>query len=240
MILALLGSAVFVNSVKAQDKDRKVYDFTDVKIQPAYPGGVAKFYQYLAKAIKYPEAAQKNKTQGKVFLSFVVEKDGSLTDIVVIKKLSPETDAEAIRVFKNSPKWNPAVQDGKPVRVKYNMAVNFSLDKNNGAKKASIQPRDTKMPEYPGGTTSLYSFLAKNIKYPEVARKNNVQGKVMVAFYVEEDGALSNIEIVKGLSKETDAEALRVMKSSPHWNPGLENGEPARVKYVMNINFSLS
>ena len=96
------------------------------------------------------------------------------------------------------------------------------------------------MPEYPGGTTSLYSFLAKNIKYPEVARKNNVQGKVMLAFYVEEDGALSNVEVIKGLSKETDAEALRVMKSSPHWNPALANGAPARVKYVMNINFSLS
>ena len=143
MILALLGSAMFINSVKAQDKDRKVYDFTAVKIQPAYSGGIGKFYEYLAKAIKYPAVAKKNKTQGKVFLSFVVEKDGQLTDVVVTRKLSPETDAEAIRVLKNSPKWNPAMQDGKPVRVKYNINVNFTLDKDNGTKKASIQRRDT-------------------------------------------------------------------------------------------------
>lgn len=128
MILALLGYAMFINSVKAQNKDRKVYDFVSVQQQPAYPGGMPKFYEYLKKELKYPEAAKKNKTQGKVYLSFVVEKDGALTDIVVIKKLSPETDAEAIRVLKASPKWYPAILDKKPVRVKYSLNINFDLN----------------------------------------------------------------------------------------------------------------
>ncbi|MGM9476903.1 energy transducer TonB [Pedobacter sp. GSP4] len=88
---------------------------------------MSKFYQYLAKEIKYPEVAKKEKIQGRVFLSFVVEKDGQLADIAVIRSLSKETDTEAVRVFKNSPKWYPAIQDGKPVRVKYNMAVSFDL-----------------------------------------------------------------------------------------------------------------
>lgn len=239
MILALMGFAMSLNVAMAQEKDQKVYDFVSVQKQPAYPGGIAKFYQYIANEIKYPEAAKKNKTQGKVFLSFVVEKDGSLADIVVIKKLSPETDAEAIRVLKGSPKWYPAIQDKKPVRVKYNINVNFDLA-NAAVKKASLQQRDTKMPAYPGGITNLYSYLAKNVKYPEIARKNNIQGKVMVSFNVEEDGSLTDITVIKSLSKETDAEAIRVMKSSPHWDPAIENGTPVRAKYVMNINFSLT
>ncbi|QIL39791.1 energy transducer TonB [Pedobacter sp. HDW13] len=240
MIIALLGCAMFINSANAQNKDQKVYDFVSVQKQPAYPGGIAKFYEYIKKEIKYPEVAKKNKTQGKVFLSFVVEKDGKLTDIVVIRGLSPETNAEAIRLFKQSPKWNPAMQDGKLVRVKYNMAINFDLAKAGNTKTASLQQSDTKTPQYQGGLTNLYRYLAKNIKYPKVAQKNNVQGKVMLSFNVEEDGSLSNITVIKSLSKETDEEAIRVMKSSPRWNPGLDKGIPVRSKYVMNINFTLS
>ena len=124
MILALLGIALSRNAVKAQDKD-KIYDFTSVKQQPTYPGGISKFYDYLSKEIKYPAEAKKNKVQGKVFASFVVEKDGSLSDVRITRGLSKETDAEAKRVLLKSPKWKPAIHNGKPVRIKYNINVNF-------------------------------------------------------------------------------------------------------------------
>ncbi|PWS28084.1 energy transducer TonB [Pedobacter yonginense] len=108
--------------------DNKVYDFVSIEKQPEYPGGIAKFYGYLGKAIKYPPMAQENNVQGKVFLSFVVEKDGKLTDITVTRGLGSGTDEEAIRVLKASPRWNPGIQNGKPVRVKYNINVNFTLN----------------------------------------------------------------------------------------------------------------
>jgi protein TonB len=127
IFLALMGIAMFLNSAKAQDNPNKIYDFTAVKKQPEFPGGLSKFYAYLSQEIKYPEVAKKNKTQGKVFASFVVEKDGTLTDLQVIRSLSTETDNEALRVLKKSPKWHPAQQNGTPVRVKYNIAVNFSI-----------------------------------------------------------------------------------------------------------------
>lgn len=135
IILALMGCAMFIHSVKAQNKDLKIYDFTSVQKQPAYPGGMPKFYAYLKKELKYPEVAKKNKIQGKVLLSFVIEKNGSLTDIVVIRGLSPETDREAVRVLKNSAKWAPAEKDGKPVRVKYSININFDLSKASSTKK---------------------------------------------------------------------------------------------------------
>ncbi|PWS32086.1 energy transducer TonB [Pedobacter paludis] len=126
MILALLGIAMFFNFAKAQHKD-KVYDFVSVQQQPQFPGGIMAFYSYLSKNIKYPESAKKNNEQGKVFLSFIVNKDGSLTDLQVIRGLSQSLNQEAIRVLKSSPKWNPAKLNKQLVRVKYNIAVNFSL-----------------------------------------------------------------------------------------------------------------
>ena len=108
-------------------EDTKVYDFVSIETQPGFPGGMDKFYAYLHKAVRYPPMAQENNIQGKVFLSFVVEKDGSLTDIKVERKLGGGTDEEAIRVLKASPKWTPGIQNGKPVRVKYNIPISFTL-----------------------------------------------------------------------------------------------------------------
>lgn len=238
MILALLGCAMFINSVKAQNKDLKVYDFTSVQKQPAYPGGMPKFYEYLKKELKYPEVAKKNKIQGKVLLSFVIEKNGSLTDIVVIRGLSPETDREAVRVLKNSAKWAPAEKDGEPVRVKYSININFDLSKISNEKKAGIINRDAKTPQNNDGIKGLYSYLAKNIKYPAEAQKNNTQGKMGLAFNVEEDGSLSDITVTKSLSKETDAEAIRVLKNAPKWATK-QNNELVRTQYSINVNFDL-
>lgn len=108
-------------------EDTKVYDFVSLETQPSFPGGMEKFYAYLKKAVRYPPMAQENNIQGKVFLSFVVEKDGSLTDIKVDRKLGGGTDEEAVRVLKASPRWIPGVQNGKKVRVKYNIPISFTL-----------------------------------------------------------------------------------------------------------------
>jgi protein TonB len=127
IFLALMGIAMCLNQAKAQENPNKVYDFVSVQKQPAYPGGITKFYEYLGREIKYPDVAKKNSTQGKVFASFVVEKNGTLTDVQITRSLTKETDEEALRVLSKSPRWNPGLIDGRPVRVKYNINVNFSM-----------------------------------------------------------------------------------------------------------------
>lgn len=108
--------------------DNTVYtDFVALEVQPDFPGGMDKFYKYLSKAIRFPEAAQEAKISGKVFLSFIIEKNGTLTDIKIERKLGYGTDEEAVRVLTASPKWMPGIQNGKAVRVKYNIPINFSL-----------------------------------------------------------------------------------------------------------------
>jgi protein TonB len=108
-------------------EDNIVREFVSLEVQPMFPGGMSKFYNYLSKAIKYPEMAQENRVQGKVFMSFIVEKNGTLTDIKVEKRLGSGTDEEAIRVLKASPHWMPGIQNGQPVRVKYNIPISFAL-----------------------------------------------------------------------------------------------------------------
>lgn len=107
-------------------KDDNVYDITEEP--PSFPGGQAAMKTYLARNIKYPPTAMKNKIEGRVILQFVVRADGSISNTHVMRSISPELDAEAVRVIANMPKWNPGKQDGKPVNVKFTIPVSFKLD----------------------------------------------------------------------------------------------------------------
>ena len=95
------------------------------------------------------------------------------------------------------------------------------------------------MPEYPGGMQALFEFLKENIKYPEDAQKQKVEGRVIATFVVETDGSISNIEVVKHAFPSLDAEAVRVIQAMPKWTPGKQSGKVVRVKYTIPINFSL-
>jgi len=108
-------------------EDNTVYSFVSMENPPTFLGGMDKFYQYISNTLKYPPMAAENNIQGKVFISFTVEKDGSVTDVRVDRKLGYGTDEEAVRVIKGSRRWNPGMQNGKPVRVKYNMPIAFTL-----------------------------------------------------------------------------------------------------------------
>ena len=95
------------------------------------------------------------------------------------------------------------------------------------------------MPSFPGGDEELFKFLSHNMEYPEAAVKNKVKGRVIVRFTVDKDGNVTSPEVVEGVSPELDAEALRVVKSMPKWNPGIVDGKPADVKFTLPISFRL-
>ena len=101
--------------------------FTAVEQEPKFPGGEDAFRNYLGKNIRYPAIAKENNVQGKVFLSFVVERDGTLTDLKVVRGIGSGCDDEAMRVLRNSPKWKPGIQNGRPVRVSYTIPISFAL-----------------------------------------------------------------------------------------------------------------
>lgn len=101
--------------------------FTVVEQMPMYPGGNAALMGYLRDNIKYPTVAAENGVQGRVVVGFVVERDGSITDVNILRGVDPSLDREAMRVVKSMPRWNPGKQNGSAVRVKYQVPVSFRL-----------------------------------------------------------------------------------------------------------------
>ena len=125
----MVKNEVEVTSEKAslfpQQKDTRV--FTEVEHAPSYPGGINNFFQFLQQNIKYPVEAKNKKVEGKVFVSFIVEEDGSLSNLKVLRDPGAGCGAEALRVMKLSPKWNPGIQNKHKVRVQYTMPISFTL-----------------------------------------------------------------------------------------------------------------
>ena len=96
------------------------------------------------------------------------------------------------------------------------------------------------MPEFPGGDLGLMKYIQKNVKYPPIAKEYNITGKVYVQFIVDKSGTVTNVKVVRGVDKNLDAEALRVVKSLPKYKPGKQRGKPVRVMFTIPINFTLN
>ena len=125
-LMALFGlTTVSAQKTVVAQKNQKVFDV--VEQMPEYPGGIQALFEYLSQNVKYPTDAEKQKVEGRVIATFIVETDGSISSIEVVKPAFPSLDAEAIRVLSGMPKWTPGKQSGKEVRVKYTVPINFNL-----------------------------------------------------------------------------------------------------------------
>lgn len=129
LIMALM-SLFGLTTVSAQktvvaNKNQQVFEV--VEKMPEFPGGQVALFEYLSKNVKYPADAEKQKIEGRVLVSFVVNTDGSITDIEVMRKTFPSLDAEGVRVISGMPKWTPGEQKGQKVRVHYTVPIVFHL-----------------------------------------------------------------------------------------------------------------
>lgn len=115
----------FIEEVEEEVVEEEV--FTIVEEMPSFPGGEAKLFEYLGKNIKYPQIAKEAGISGIVYVTFVVDSNGNITEVQVLRGIGGGCDEEATRVVKNMPKWQPGKQRGKPVKVRYNLPIRFSL-----------------------------------------------------------------------------------------------------------------
>ncbi|WP_427875006.1 energy transducer TonB [Flavobacterium sp. MMS24-S5] len=219
-----------------------------VDSQPEFPGGPEALYNDFIKN-NYRMPIVKN-LKGKVYVSFMVETNGTLSDIKILRDIGYGTGEEAIRVLKLSPRWTPAKRDNKYVRWNYSFPITVNgveldeakefydrnntnpiseviEDKNDVYNTAGIEVK----PEFPGGQEALERFLKDNFKNP----KKDLKGKVYATFIIEKDGLLSDIKTIRDLGFGTKEEAIRVLKLSPKWNPGKQNEKVVRVLYAMPI-----
>ena len=247
----------------ANDPDNPVFEV--VEQMPEFPdGGMPGLMQFLSKNIRYPVNAQKNGTQGRVTVQFIVNVDGSISHIGIIRGADPELDGEAVRVISTMPNWKPGMQKGKAVRVKYTVPVMFRL---NDEKKEEFKPvpkidesivvvgyasqekspieEDVvfeiveQMPSFAGGMEGLMRYLSRNIKYPVTAQKAGIQGRVIVQVIIDSNGNVTNPKITKSVDPSLDAEAIRVTANMPKWQPGMQRGKAVNVKYTFPIDFKL-
>ncbi len=225
-----------------------------VEQMPQFPGGESALMEYVSKNVVYPEEAKEKEIQGRVFIGFVVEKDGSIGEVKVLRGIGGGCDEEAVRVIKGMPKWKPGIKDGKPVRVSYMMPINFKLSDGQPAKPAqqtdANQP-DMKpdkngvyqiveeMPRFPGGEQKLMEYIKSNLNYPEKYKDAKAEYRCFISFVVSEDGSVTNVEMRKPIPSKDDLnnEAMRVVKAMPKWEPGKMDGKPVKVHYNLPVTF---
>ena len=251
-----------VTVVEEEPEEQTIFEV--VEQMPEFPdGGMSGLMQFLSKNIRYPVNAQKNGTQGRVTVQFVVNADGSISNIGIIRGVDPELDGEAVRVISTMPNWKPGMQKGKAVRVKYTVPVMFRLSDNGQKEEYKPVPKIDEtvvvgyvpkqvpaeedpvfevvenMPEFPGGMGGLMQYLSKNIKYPVEAQKAGIQGRVIMQVIIDENGNVTNPKVTQPVDPLLDTEAIRVTASMPKWKPGTQRGMPVNVKYTFPIVFRL-
>ncbi|UKT63192.1 M56 family metallopeptidase [Pedobacter mucosus] len=225
------------------------------------------FYQFLGRSIKYPEEAFGQDLQGSTQIKFII-KNGKINNLINHVSLGSGCDEEVMKAILSYKNFKKSEDGNYAIKVVFQLSGSNSISKNKGiaavngyknlspiviigyksqnvitsseGKKIFDFVSVEKQPEFPGGIREFYEYLGKSIKYPEAAKENNVQGKVFASFVVEEDGTLTDVQITRGLGSGADEEAIRVLKESPKWNPGLIAGKAVRVKYNINVNFSLN
>lgn len=230
--------------------------FVIVEEMPMFPGGDGELLMFIAKNTIYPEEARKNGVQGRVIARFCITSQGTVDRISVLKGVSPELDNEAIRVISTLPAFKPGRQGGKPVPVWYMVPITFSLGKKNQSPVDSLaqnQPFTIKsqsnddepyvvveeMPEFPGGDEALLKYVVENVVYPPEAKKQGIQGRIIIRFCVTKEGNVDRVTIIRGVNPDLDTEAVRVIKSLPKFKPGSQDGKNVNVWYTAPIEFAL-
>ncbi len=243
----------------AQTKDQP---FTYVEQMPQFKGGDTEMLKFLGSNIKYPGDAKSSGVEGLVVLQFVIEKDGSISEVQPLKKLGHGTDEEAIRVIKlMNGQWTAGKQNGKEVRVRYTLPIRFSL---TVSERAESVKKANKMPQYKGGQEAMIKAMSNYLKLPAEAKKENLNARVIVKFNVDKSGNVSNITLDGTKLKKTvgpdskldymDASTFNlqnktilaklsenavaaVKSTSGNWEPALSNGKPTTAEVVLPIHF---
>ncbi len=219
---------------------------------PSFPGGDGEFQKFKERNLHYPLDAWKKGIEGTVELHFSINEEGKLSDIIVTKGVDDLLDKEAVRILQAMPRWKPAKQRYTPVPVEYCTSFVFKRDKNKApsSKQVSYEGVEPvysnvdKMPEFPGGATSLTTYLRTKttqslINGAAAAVGADHYGNITVSFVVEKDGNLTHIEIKESHNScsHLNEEALQIIRSMPRWKPGERYGKPVRAKHVLTLQF---
>ncbi|MDO6390269.1 TonB family protein [Pontibacter sp. BT731] len=261
-LLALSLSFGLQTEALAQSKKSANEPYAYVEQMPVFKGGESEMMKFLGTNIQYPAIAKSNGLEGLAVLSFVVETDGKISDVKAVKSLSKETDEEAMRVVNMmSGQWNPGRQNGEVVRVRYTLPIRFALKESDRAAAASVANR---MPAFKGGNEAMFQAMKAHLALPAEAKNENLNARVVVKFYVDREGQVSNVRLEGTKLKKTvgpgseldymDASTFQlqnktllaklsesamaaVKATSGQWEPALKSGQPTGAEVVLPVQF---
>jgi TonB family protein len=170
-------------------------------------------------------------------VNYTINTDGSISNIASVLPVNSLLSDEVIRVIKSSPKWEPPKNKdtGKPFNSNVTLKFKFPDKIIKDAPNDLVQ----EMPIYPGGEVELLNFIKNNTKYPEKAKAEKVEGKVIVRFIVSTEGNSEGISVLKGVHPLLDAEAIRIVRLLKGWKPGMQSGKPVNTWYMIPVNFAV-
>jgi TonB family protein len=226
--------------------------FVRVEEMPEFPGGELECRKFLAKNVKYPRDAHQKGVEGRVFVSFIVNKLGVVDNVHVTKSVEKSLDEEAIRVIQSMPKWKPGKHRGETVNVSYIVPINFGFtdDKKKEDVKADLKMNEDsngeevfvfveEMPEYPGGSLKLKEFYASEVL--KLDAKYDIGKRCYVTFLVTKSGEVADARVARSTGNaDVDAKALEIVESSVKWKPGKQRGQVVNVSYTVPVNFGLT
>jgi TonB family protein len=196
-------------------------------------------WKFLGENMRYPDSARKLNIEGRVVVQFVVMENGIIDSVKAIgtKKLGYGLEEEAVRVIKLMPRWNPGRQNGVPVKVYFTQPLNFKLEDNEAPVEILRYVEQMPAPEY-----NLAEYFSQNMRYPDSARKNNIEGRINVRFIVTETGKIDSVITTgdKILGYGLEEEAIRLVKLMPPWRPAKQSGKPIKIYFTQPITFRLT
>jgi TonB family protein len=195
------------------------------------------FRAWVTGHVKYPPEAQARKIEGWITVNFTVELDGTVSNPVPFGSVDPVLSDEVIRVIKSSPKWDPPKNPAVDMPFTSGVNIGFRLPDQIVKEEPFVVVEE--MPMYPGGEGELLKFIAENTQYPDSAKAQKIEGKVIVRFIVNTEGDTEGMSILKGVHPLLDAEAVRVVGMLSGFKPGMQGGKAVPVWYMVPINFAL-
>lgn len=224
------------HSVFSQNTDNQALYYAEEMPEPTFD--IPKF---LNEHISYPLEAKNKNIQGKVYIQFIVDTLGNVSNVKVLKSPSQLLDSECIKVVNLFPKFKPGKQNGKAVSVYYTIPITFKLE---DAKSLEIYDSSTKNPVYayadqlPEPTVDLQNYFDNHIQLPKIANENGVCGEVYLKCLLDENGNILNAKVIRSSHYILDSEAIRVVKTLPKWQPAIINNKRTSVYIQINVGFS--
>lgn len=250
--------ALEITTRTLQEMARETEDppFIVAETMPLFEGGdLLKFRQWLQTQVRYPAEALKKQIEGRVVCSFVVERDGSVSNIMALQSPDRLLTDEVRRVLVNSPRWTPGMQKGKTVRVKLVVPVDFKLPPISIVTPIVLDGEDDvippiedipylkvdTMPLFRDGNPHAFSqWLQTQIRYPAEALRKRIEGRIICSFDIERDGSVSNVQVLKTANISLYREVKRALEYPPRWIPGQNKGEVGLTKRkILVVDFSI-